>query len=161
MRTSLLALGVIATLAGCSDDPPADVAGMYAMNITNGDNGCELDNWVEGESSTGIPVNVVQNGSTATATIEGGVGVYLDVVFGNRTFDGKVTGNAFDAELFGIRQGTQGNCSFTFNAQLDSSLTGDTLTGTISYVPKTNDHPDCGLLQTCRSIQNMNGLRAP
>jgi len=159
MRTPLIAL--IAALAGCSDDLPVDVAGTYAMNITNGDNGCELQNWTEGESSTGIPVVVVQNGADATARIDGVVGAYVELVLGSREFDGRVSGNAFDAELFGTRQGTQGGCAFTMNAELDSSLARDTLTGTISYIPKTNDHPDCGLLQTCRSVQMMNGLRAP
>ena len=46
-------------------------------------------------------------------------------------------------------------------ATVDATLTGDTLTGTIRYTQPTNDAPDCGGREECRSVQNFNGTRPP
>ena len=45
----------LALLAGAcgGDDPPADVGGLYTLNVTNGANECMVQTWMPGEQSTG------------------------------------------------------------------------------------------------------------
>jgi hypothetical protein len=148
-------------LAACSDTPPANVAGTYTVNITDEANGCNLQNWQQGNQTTGIPVAVTQTGSTAQAIVQGASGAYVNLVIGGSTFDGSVSGPHLDAALHGTRAYTMANCTYTFTATLDATLAKDTLSGTITYTPATNGSPDCGTLASCSSVQNFNGLRPP
>ncbi len=155
----LAALG----FAGCSSSSPANVAGDYSVNITNGANGCNLQNWTEGSSNTGIPVSVTQTAGSAKASvvITGATGVYVNAVIGGMTFDSSVDGNNLDGLLHGTRAYTMGGCTYTFTVDLASSLSADTLSGTLTYIPATNHGTDCGVLETCTSVQQFNGLRPP
>ena len=158
----LIYVAVVA-LAACGSDP-ANVAGDYSVNITNQANGCNLQNWTVGQSNTGIPVSITQSASNATVAsviINGATGVYVNAVIGGSTFDGTVDGTNLDGVLHGTRAYTMGNCTYTFTVDLASSLSGDTLTGTLTYVPATNHGADCGVLESCSSVQAFNGLRAP
>ncbi|MBA3541977.1 MAG: hypothetical protein H0T79_20340 [Deltaproteobacteria bacterium] len=157
-RTITISLGL---LAACSDSPPANVAGDYSMNFTNRENGCQFDNWTEGDTSTGIMVTVTQSGGDAQAIVQGGVGAYVDLVIGGRTFVGGVSESRLDATLIGTRAYTQSGCTYTFTAELNGTLSRDTLAGTIEYRPQTNGSPDCGVLANCVSRAEFNGLRPP
>jgi hypothetical protein len=160
MRRFIIA--TIAIAAGCGgDNEPADVAGNYTMAITNRENGCNLQNWNVGEMSTGIMVTVTQSGANATAIIEGGVGAYVELILGSRSFTGDVRGHQIDLTLVGTRSATMGNCTYTYNAILDGHLDGDTLEGEISYTPQTNDQSDCAAFEGCASVQGFNGTRPP
>lgn len=153
---------IAALLGACSSSsPPKNVAGDYSVNVVDRANGCNLSNWTEGQSSTGISVTVTQSGATAQVTINGAVGVYVNAVIGGQAFDGAVAGADLDAALHGTRQYTMGNCAYTYTADLAATLTGDTLAGTITYTPMTNGSPDCGTLASCQSVQDFNGLRPP
>ena len=55
-----VAVGLVA-LAACSDDAPVNVAGTYSLNFTKQANGCKLDNWVVGDQSSGIPIDILQD----------------------------------------------------------------------------------------------------
>ena len=53
---------------GCAEDP-ANVEGVYTVAVTNRENGCGFQNWVEGDSSTGIEVTVTNSiGQTVSST---------------------------------------------------------------------------------------------
>src|SRR4051812_43368258 len=130
---------VVLGLAACSDDP-VNVAGDYSVNITNGANGCNLQNWTEGASNTGIPVTITQgtNKAEATAVINGVTGVYVNAVIGGMSFAGGVDGADFDGVLHGTRAYNMGGCTYTFTVDLTSSLSKDTLSGQLVYTPVTN-----------------------
>ena len=149
---------VLAT--GCTS-APADVAGAYTINVTDEANGCNLMNFNMGDTSSNIPVTISQDGGSMTATITGAVGTYVTAVLGSAVFSGSVDGTAISATLFGTRSATMGGCSYTYNAELAGDLTADTLTGTITYTPKTNGSPDCSTIEGCTSVQNFNGTRPP
>jgi hypothetical protein len=155
-------LAVAGIGAGCSSSP-ANVAGSYTIAVTDEDNGCGLSNWSQGQSSTNIPVTVSQDDDSATAMVTGAVGGYLDTVLGSSTFTGDLDGDKLALTLYGTRNATKGNCSYTYQADLDGSLSGDTLTGTITYTPVTNGSPDCDTMDVtgCTSVQNFNGTRPP
>jgi hypothetical protein len=157
----IIALGATAAAAGCSS-PPANVAGQYTVAVTNKDNGCNLQNWTVGQSSSGIMVAITQSGSTVDATVQGLTGTYLDAILGAHDFNGDVDGHHLSATLFGTRSQNSGNCTWTYNADLEADLSGDLLVGTINYQPKTNGNPDCTTQQnSCTSTQDFNGTRPP
>lgn len=151
-------VAMLATL-GCGED--ANVAGNYTIAVTNGDNGCELENWMEGNTASGITATITQSGEDVTATLDGLVGAYFNAVFGSASFTGKVSGDDLALKIIGTRSATEGNCTYTYNAILNGSVDGDTLTGTIDYEAATNDQPDCAALEGCQSTQDFNGTRPP
>jgi hypothetical protein len=152
---------LLLAVAACSSKP-ANVAGSYTVAVTNKDNGCNLQNWTVGNSAQGIAVSIMQNGTQATATVQGLTGGYLDVVLGDHVFAGTVDGDHVSMTLFGTRTSNSGNCTWTFNADLEADLTGNALQGTIDYKPKTNGNPDCtATLNSCASTQDFSGTRPP
>lgn len=151
----------IMTVAACSSTP-ANVAGSYTVAVTDRDNGCNLMNWTPGNMNQGIGVTITQNGTTVVATVNGLTATYLDAVLGAHAFQGSVDGDHLSLTLFGTRTSNSGNCTWTYNADLEADLTGDILQGTIDYKPKTNGNPDCTTtLMTCASRQDFNGTRPP
>ena len=104
---------------------------------------------------------ITQEGGNATADVQAGAGAILDVALGSSVYTGEVDGNDLFLELFGNRPQVQGNCSFTFNSEIDASIAGDALTGRINYKAATNDNPDCTALEGCVSFQDFNGTRPP
>jgi hypothetical protein len=166
MNRTLALLTVCAATAACDSDP-VDAAGEYSISVTNRENGCDFDDWTEGNTATGIPVTITQDDEDATATIEGVTGFLLDVVLGPTAeptgpdFTGSVDGNHLELTRFGTRNSIEGNCSFTINAVIDAELDGDILQGVIRYETNTNDSPDCGAKEECASIQEFNGTRPP
>lgn len=143
---------------GCGSD--ANVEGNWTMAVTSRDNGCNFANWVVGNQASGIPVQIGQEGSDVTATITGAVGGLVSLWIGSNVFTGKIDGDSLDLELYG-RAMQSGNCSFSYNAILTGDVNGDTMTGRIDYVGKTNNNPDCAAIEGCVSFQEFNGTRPP
>lgn len=143
---------------GCA---PADVAGNYSVNVTNGANGCSLDNWMEGSTSSNIPLLVTQSDDQVQLDVQGLTGTYLDLVLGSSLFNGDVSGSQITAALIGSNTGRQGSCSYTVTVDLDARVDGDFIQGELTWRPVTNRHPDCGVLETCRNTQQFNGSRPP
>jgi hypothetical protein len=155
----LLAALALLALPSCSSTP-VNAAGSWAVNVTNGANGCSLDNWTAGETTSAVPLQITQSGSVVTAVVGGATGTVADLVFGTRTFNGSVNGNDLDARLVG-RAGSMGGCAFTPVIDLSAQISGDTMMGTLVWSYDTNSNPDCGMMATCESIQAMNGSRPP
>jgi hypothetical protein len=151
----------LALALGACGGSPADVAGSYTVSVTNGVNGCPFQNWTVGSTATNIPVTIAQDGSAATAMVEGGVGTVLMVGLGSRVFAGDVSGDSLDLELIGTATQTSGSCEFTYNAHLDGDIDGDVIIGTITYTAVSADLPDCEAVAGCESVQDFNGTRPP
>lgn len=159
MRTSIALLLVLGSVAACGD--PADLTGTYTVSVTNRENGCMLDNWTEGNQASNIGVVITQEDDEARADVEGGTGAILDLWLGSSVFTGPVDGDDFVLTIFGESSFTEGNCSYTFNAELDGSIEGDFISGDIRYIAKTNNNPDCATLEGCVTRQSFNGSRPP
>ena len=158
MRTRLLL--VVATLvAGCAG--PADVAGNYTINLTNGENGCSVDGWMVGEETTGVPIIVTQDEDQVQLDVNGPSGTFLDVFVGSSLFNGQVSGNDVTAALIGSVSARQGECAYTWTIDLAAEADGDVLRGDLLWHPVTNGHADCGILATCGNGQSFNGTRPP
>jgi FlaG/FlaF family flagellin (archaellin) len=164
MRTiGLLSVTVLLAGACGGGSDPVDFSGEYSISLTNRENGCGFMNWVEDDTAVGVPVTVTQaEGETqVTATVNGGAGLYLDLILGSRVFTGEADGPRIDLTLYGTNSATMGQCTYTVNANLFGRLEGDVLTGDITYTTATNGSPECGTLEGCESRQDFNGTRPP
>jgi hypothetical protein len=162
MRTAGFAWLVVglAIVAACGGDP-VDVAGEYSMAVTNRGNGCEFDDWDEGDTAQNIPLTVSQDGRDVTAQIGGLVGFFVEAALGSRTFEGVVSGDRVSMELYGTRSLSEGNCTYTINATVTGTLIGNALSGFIDYSPAHNGNPDCSSIDGCVSTQEFSGSRPP
>lgn len=156
----------LAAFVGCGpvineNVPPANVAGTYTVALTNGANGCMLDNWRTGETSNGTEVVITQDGSNATATVNGIPGGLLDIFLGSRRFSGTVAASETTMRLEGTRAQSSGACAFTSVAILNGTLTGNALQGSIVWKYSTNNASDCGYRATCETLQSFTGARPP
>lgn len=145
-------------LLGCA---PADVAGGYTVNVTNGANDCEVMNWTVGDSASAIPMTITQDEGTVQAVVMGAAAIYLNLVAGSATFNGDVAGDRIAASLIGDNPQRQGECTFTYTVDMDATVSGDVIEGDLTYRAVTNGHPDCGILETCQNRQSFNGTRPP
>ncbi|MFZ5889930.1 MAG: hypothetical protein ACOY0T_02590 [Myxococcota bacterium] len=163
MRNCLLGVLVLvaaSAIGACgSDDSPANIAGTYSVNTTNGKSTCSFD-WNEGDTSSGVPVSIVQNGAAITVSVTGLAAAGLVLLVGTADFDGSVEGHAFTATAYGKVPRSSGNCTYTVNATIKGSVSGDTIQGTVTYTPAGNGNPDCAAL-TCTAVQQFNGARPP
>ncbi|MBX7192781.1 MAG: hypothetical protein K1X94_12020 [Sandaracinaceae bacterium] len=158
---SLVALALVGGLltSSCSASP-ANAAGSWSMNLTNGANGCMFSNWTVGDTTTGVPVTITQSGASVTLLVTGGYATALDLLVGGHEFTGAVDGNHVNARLTG-RAGSTGGCAYTTVGDLEGTLSGDTITGNLSWSYDTNSSADCGMYAVCETLQAMNGTRPP
>ncbi|HJK90712.1 MAG: hypothetical protein CMN29_34145 [Sandaracinus sp.] len=160
-RAPLLSLALLGLLASCGDDAPADVAGSYTVTVTNGDNGCMVDGWDEGESTANIPLTVTQSDASAVAEVGGLTGTFLSGWIGSNRFQGAVSGRTLDLVLVGTREGSIPGCTYTVDAALEATVDGSFLDGTVTYTPRTDGAAGCGLLDACANVQTLVGTRPP
>lgn len=160
LMITLTALAALASVAGCGSEP-ADVAGDYSVAITNGQNGCNFNEWVEGESTANIPLVITQDGTQVSAEVQGIIGGLLGLWLGTNIFTGEVDGNSLQLTLYGTTSATAGNCTYTINSTMLAESDGDVLTGQLRYEAATNGNPDCGEIEGCVTLQSFNGVRPP
>lgn len=160
-RLALTPLVVASALAlsSCSSSP-VNAAGSWTLNVTNGANGCMIDTWTEGQSSSGVPLTITQEGSAVTGELGGAWATASDLLLGSHTFTGDVNGDAIDMRITG-RAASSGGCAYTTVVDLTGTISGDTITGSLVWSADTNASADCGYLATCESVQSMNGARPP
>ncbi|HWZ90678.1 MAG TPA: hypothetical protein VNW92_17580, partial [Polyangiaceae bacterium] len=132
----------------------------YTVSVTNADNGCAIANWEVGKSTSDIPFLIEQQDKNLNGTLQGLAGIALGLAIGTNKFQGTATGNEFDLTAYGTTMHAQGNCMYELNAEIQGSISGDAISGTIKYSPATSNNPDCASLQ-CSSTQNFNGTRPP
>jgi hypothetical protein len=159
----MLCLAAVAAACGGEnfEEETADVAGSYTLSVTSRENGCNFPMWMEGTSTTGIPLVVTQDGTAVTAMLDGLAGVTADIALGSRTFTGTITGSRMSLQLYGTRSHSSGNCTFTYNAAVSAVASGDSISGSLAYSPKTNGNPDCSSIDGCVSRQEFAGSRPP
>ena len=112
--------------------------------------------------STGGVVNVVtQSGSSVSAEVQRLARAALDAITGGHVFTGDVDGADVSATIVGDRASSQGACAYTIDADLEATLDGDNLSGSVFYRARTNGAADCGALTGCASQQDLAGARPP
>ena len=157
---STIPLALVAAVAACSGNdggvPPADVAGSYTLTVTDGQNGCNVQNFTTNASQTGIGVAITQDGSNVSATVTSASGLVLMFSAGD-TLAGTIEGS--EASLSSSSSRMQGNCAYSTTATANMKFLGNQVQGTILYTDTGNGSADCGVLQQCTSTQTMSGSR--
>lgn len=151
---------IAAAMAACSDDP-VDLSGTYSANLTARDNGCNLANWQVGAMVSQVPLVITQTEAEARAEVGGLAGVALELALAARVFVGTVDGSSFRLKIIGTRPQTSGNCTFTYDATMTGRLSGDSLSGRVTYTTATNGNSDCAPLKDCASFQDFAASRPP
>jgi hypothetical protein len=159
MKPILLAIVVLCVCACGSSS--ADVSGAYSGPVTNGANSCP-GAWVTGQTND-ANVTIAQSGADVSIQVTGTAGLLLQLGFGTNAFTGSVGGNHVDARIIGSVPATAGGCQYSFNGSLSANVSGDTLSGSITYTPETNDHADCDTMSItgCSRTQSFTMTRVP
>lgn len=141
---------------GCSS-PPVNVAGTYSVSLTNDANGCMFPNWTG--STPGVPLEITQNGTAATATVMGLAATEYDYILGSHVFAGNVSGSHMDFIIHGT---VHDACGATLDAHATVELVGDALTSGVVTYSYANLGATCeSYKSTCTSTQLFNGTRPP
>lgn len=146
--------------AGCATP---DLSGDYVVEVTTGPRGCPTpDLWEEG-TAAGIDLTVTHDvddpGGGVTLVVGGTTGFFYGRSVGEFTLTGEATGGEIEASVLGDLTYRAGMCTWDWRLELDATVTGDDIGGTITWVPVTNEHPDCGEYATCRNTQTFAGAR--
>lgn len=166
-RSALLLL-IAASIGACSSSGEVggastivpEVEGTYTVQMTYGKNGCEFDNWIEGDVLSGVVLDVRQDEEEIISTVEGLTGGVLALIHGSNIYEGSLTGNEFEMTIFGSFSQTEGNCTYTLNNHATGSFDGDFVQGRLEFVTQTNGNPDCDAVE-CSSVIAFNGTRPP
>ncbi|HSQ63499.1 MAG TPA: hypothetical protein VLM85_09815 [Polyangiaceae bacterium] len=143
---------------------PADIAGTYAVTVTNGDDTCGFALWTPGESSTTtirISENSLGEGSFDLGSGGGAfVGFFaLDLGPTSYAIPSTVQGSTLTGTTQGESGNASGSCDYKINATVRVTVHGTDLEGTLTYVPVTNGDPSCGALSICSQQQTLSGQR--
>lgn len=152
---------IVSVATPACDGDPADVAGDYSLALTKRDNGCNFDNWTEGDSDSNVPLVITQDSSNVTGTVGSVWGAFLQAWLGSKVYTGTVDGHDLEMTIVGTNPTTSGNCTYTFNSTIDATLDGDLLEGWVEYTAATNDNSDCSAIEDCVSRHQFNGTRPP
>lgn len=145
---------------GSESEFTVDVAGDYTVAITNGPSSCPFKDWVEGKETSGVGFAITQDNHALHAVLAGVTGAFFAVAFGSAEFDGSIQNDRLTLTNYGTRSNTSGRCSYTYNATVNGTQAGDTVSGTITYSTQTNGSPDCAAI-VCSATQEFSGARPP
>lgn len=166
LRNMMFALPCL-SLLGCSssasvgDEPaPLDVAGSYTISLTYQENGCELENWQEDETLSGVALEVSQEDTAVVGTVEGVTGGVLALIHGSNVYEGTVSGQRVEMTIYGEYPLKEGNCSYSLNNVFVGDWDGDFISGTLKFTTQTNGNSDCEPVE-CSSNIAFTGSRPP
>ena len=156
-------LVVLAFVAGCSSDavknePYPDVSGYYFAQLESGPSTCPGDDWTTGET---FPVDIMLTQHALSLTVEVLYSSTLGALIGAHTFPGMLDGLQIEGTLDGDKMQTSGACTYTYRADLDATLSLNTLAGTITYTAEASCAASCTRVQNLTGERNPTGTDAP
>jgi len=154
-RRLALVLGLV-VLPSCADDPPPDVEGEWAVEVSSESDDCSLDGFTDGAST----ITLTQDDDDPTmlsADINGAIAPFLGLDLGGTEFTGSIDGSAVSLSRTGTQRQTVG-CTWHVNAEIDAVITADDIEGTIAYTGiVTFETADCPFEDDCTSSQSFVG----
>lgn len=156
----VVGVGISACGDDASDGTVSDFAGRYSISVTNTGNDCAFDSWKIGDSLQNIAFDISQNAGEATGELPGLANLYF-LRLGISALSGPVKSGSATLTATGTNSIKKGNCAYFVKATAALTLTGNTINGTMSYTPQTNHSSECGVLETCSSVQTIAGNRPP
>lgn len=163
-RRAFTLLLPVCGLCGCSSEGEftTDVSGEYTVAITNGPSSCsDFKDWMQGATTKDpVQLSLTQSDKSVHGAVNGPAGVFFTLWLGSAEFNGSISGTEFTLTNYGQRANTVGNCIYTYNVNVAGTQTNDSISGTITYAPKTNGNPDCDAVE-CSATQDFSGSRPP
>jgi hypothetical protein len=138
-----------------------DFTGAYSGTSINGQSSCP-GTWNTGQMGDGA-VNLAQSGDDVQFQGQGGTAVVFLTVFGATGFTGKASGSVLDAVVVGSIPQAAGACTYTWKGTITASLSGDVLSGKLTYTPNSNGHADCDTQKVtgCSRVTDFTYKRPP
>lgn len=152
---------VITACGGDESEGAADFSGNYSVAVTNRTNDCQYDGFEIGKSAQNVAFEISQSGSTASGKMTGLAGDFYLFLFGIGTLQGEVVGDTVSLSSVGTAELVKNGCKFFVRAQIDATITGDAVNGTVTYSNETAEMPQCQPLSGCTSTQALSGNRPP
>lgn len=144
------------------DAPPAMPVGTYNLVLTNQENGCSFPDWDAGATANAsMKISQMSMTQSYSAEMQGNAGMIIKSWLGTNIFMGPLVVNRLDLVLMGTKNTSLNGCVYTFDLEMDATLTGDVLDGTLAYRSRTNGASACGVLNNCTSRQALRGMRMP
>lgn len=149
------------SVGGAERVPDGTLAGRYNVSLTYGENGCDLDDWVEGTELTSVVLDMEQSSSNEIrGEVEGIVGGILALVHGSNVYEGTVAGSEFTMRIDGQYPQVNGGCASTFDNLATGKVEGDFISGTLEFLVAGDGDPDCEAVE-CSSKMAFTGSRPP
>jgi hypothetical protein len=141
---------------------PAMPAGTYNLVLTNQENGCSFPDW-DASATANVSMKISQMAMTQSylAEMQGNAGMIIKSWLGTNVFTGPLVVNRLDLVLMSTKITSMNGCLYTFDVEMDATLTGEVLDGTLVYRSRTNGASGCGVLNNCTSRQALRGARIP
>ena len=159
MRRLALAVAIV-VLPSCSDDPPADVEGDYAVDVANEDDDCSLDNFAGGSTTLTLTQNIDDPSMVSSDFSGGAVSSFLSITLGGAEMSGTLSGRTLTLNRTGAARTTTEFCEYHVVAALTATVNVDAIDGTIVYTGKIDDETtDCPFIDECMSEQSFSGTR--
>ncbi len=155
---------LVLLFVGCSDgdefEDTKQVGGQYDMTVHNGTNGCQFEDWVEGDTATDIGLRIEQDQKDLVGRLEGSVGsLVVALALGTAEFTGEVASNRVTLVAVSPYVSRDGSCTFSREVTLRGELNGNVMSGEIEHSLATNDAPGCEGLEDCVSVQTFDSIR--
>jgi hypothetical protein len=131
----------LAGLGACSDTP-ANVAGTYAVTLTDGSDGCQVFEGQLPMAQSTITVAITQTGSQIQADVEGDGEPQLMALVGTHVFTGTVDGDTLQLAITGAFTRTIEGCNYKLDAVIAAAVDGARFSGSLSYRAVSED-PTC------------------
>ncbi len=153
MRAFAALILILGVLPSCSDDPPPDIAGSYAVDVQSGPDGCMLEGFTEGASTFDLTQDA-EDPSLVSADINGAIAPFLGLDLGGTEFSGTLDGSSLTLTRTGTQRQTVG-CVWRVNGAIDAVIAGDVLSGDITYTGVImTETADCPFEDDCTSTQS-------
>ncbi len=152
-----------ALVLGCDSSEPvgqdADVAGLWALTLTYGANGCAFNGWIPGQTVTEPGrFSISQDGDWVTAELEGWVALFSALVNGYTVYQGRVRDDALEMRIRGTLPVTNAGCTHVVDSSFVGHVDGDLMSGTVVW--RSSDIMPAGCMRPCESTLALKGVRA-
>lgn len=146
-----LALGACGGDDDFESQPTASIAGSWSGDLRNSASTCP-GTYRIGELNA-VTLKVTQSDTHVSVDVQGLAGLALAAAYGSSVFNGTVDGATFEATLLATRAVNEGNCDILWLADIQASVEGKSLVGSVLYSPDASTIAACPEFAGCTRKQ--------
>jgi hypothetical protein len=146
-----------------ADAGPPNFNGTFSLSFTLEDNLCSLPGADTGAVQSDVVLEV--SGTGVSATFQGAAGDVIKELVGQTSFDGTQTDASISLTDLGTvpvvytPTGSTTSCTTRWNATMAATVSGDTLTGTLTFDPTSSTAGLCKYESLCEITDSFTGPR--